>query len=489
MLLDDGTILRSQQLDQRFTARCNRIKWSRSFHDNDCGGPPASRLLLADEDTIHIYDLSDLEWHAVINGASSNSGKFIDVDFGYTADEVVVSSDFGLRTTIWSLLTSRGTEIKDPKFPTGGLCFRPRSGHLAVLTRETIKDVVMVLSPGTRGAESSFAPATIDAQGLKWSTDGKWLATWENASMGFAVLIYTATGNLFATYHGDHDVNTPGLGVRTVEWDPSGKYLLVEDHNNQIHLLSAQTFNNVAILKHSTVIDSTKATIWQEQIDTARTRSYLATVPPACPPSQTSLSNEATISPGINHISFNSNGTLLASRSDNTPTTVWIWDLVSLTLYAVLIHHSHVKSLQWNPQDVECLLIHCAMKSPIVHLWNMSWGAPRILPVSLTRPGGRIETSWLHTARSELATSIIMFGNAHNYALRNILDADDEDEPVDEVTNLSLSNLGPEDMFDEGHSMDLSPIKLSHDHFGMVTEEAEELEDTFDYRRHLAAVG
>lgn len=80
--------------------------------------------------------------------------------------------------------------------------------------------------------------------------------------------------------------------------------------------------------------------------------------------------------------------------------------------------------------------------------------------------------------------------NAYNYTLRNIQDDDEEDEVVDEITGLSVSNLGPEDMFDEGHSMDLSPIKLSHDQFGMITEGAEEdVEDTFDYRRHLATVG
>lgn len=239
--VSDGTILRSVQLDPRFAARCNHIKWSRAVHEGYGGGQSEPRLLLANEDTVHIYDVSDPQWHAVLDGASSNTGKIANVEFGHTVNEVIVSSDFSLKTTIWSLLTSRGIEIKDPKVSSCGSSLRPSSGHLAVLTRDTMKDVVMILTPGSRGVDNSFTLTTIDAQGLKWSPDGRWLATWEVASVGFTVLIYTADGNLFKTYHGRQDMDMPRLGVRMVEWEPSGRYLAVGDYDNQIHLLSAQT--------------------------------------------------------------------------------------------------------------------------------------------------------------------------------------------------------------------------------------------------------
>ena len=43
--------------------------------------------------------------------------------------------------------------------------------------------------------------------------------------------------------------------------------------------------------------------------------------------------------------------------------------------------------------------------------------------------------------------------------------------------------LGPDDMFDEGNSMDLSPIKISDLNF-TVEGTGGEVEDTFYYRRH-----
>jgi len=246
-------IVRSIQLDIQFSTACKRLRWyRRSVHDgillqSQERQEGTSRFLLADDDTIHLYDASDPQWHVTINGASNNSGKIAGVDFGYTASEVVVFSDYGLKATIWSLLTSRGVEVRDPKFSSRGYSFRPRTGHFAILTRETTRDMVMVLAPGTRELENSFALATIDAQGLKWSIDGRWLATWESASAGYNVLIYTSDGHLFRNYSGGQDVDRPGLGVKTVIWEPSQRYLVVACYNNQITLLSSTTVCTLSV--------------------------------------------------------------------------------------------------------------------------------------------------------------------------------------------------------------------------------------------------
>ena len=55
------------------------------------------------------------------------------------------------------------------------------------------------------------------------------------------------------------------------------------------------------------------------------------------------------------------------------------------------------------------------------------------------------------------------------------------------------SLLGPEDMFDEGNSMDFSPVKLSTNHGTKVLRAAEmgmgggwddgDMDDTFDFKR------
>ncbi|MCJ1387401.1 hypothetical protein MMC18_000244 [Xylographa bjoerkii] len=488
----DGTILRSFQLDTVFAARCRRIKWfkllqrDRAIPNEGVQSIPL-RLLLSDEETVYVFDLSDPKWHATINGAARDIGKIVNVDFGYTKDEVVVFSDFGLKVIIWSLLTNRGVEVRDPKFSYRGHSFRSISGHVAILARETMKDAVMVLAPATRKLASTFSLATVDAQGLEWSPDGRWLVTWEAASAGFHVLLYTADGHLFKNYFGGQDPNIPGLGVRTVEWDPGGKFLAVGSYDSKIHLLSTQNFHCIATLLHSGTIHSLSASIWQEQIDASRSRSYITAPQPACPPSQVSTSNDKPISTGISHLTFNGSGSLIVSRSDLTPSTVWIWSLESLTLHSVLIHHSTIKSLQWHPGDSDCLLVHCATEDPVIHIWQSSSESPCIISIPLSKPGGRTEASWVQCSDVGQGNPVGMLTNTFNYALQHVLDAGDCDETVDTSLSASIEGLGPEDMFDEGNSMDLSPIKLSHEQVGMGLEAAsDEVDDTFDYRRHIA---
>ena len=199
------------------------------------------RILIASEDTVRILGPTQPEWHAEIRGADSNIGKIANVDFGYTSNEVVVFSDFGIKVTVWSLVTSRGVEIKDPKFVKKGYGFRPRTGHLAVIIRETVHDLLMLLAPGTHELVKAISLATVDAQDLQWSPDSRWLAIWDSTSSGYKVLIYTADGNLFRTFSGGQDIDSVGLGVRTVGWSPKADFLAVGDYDDRVTLLIKNT--------------------------------------------------------------------------------------------------------------------------------------------------------------------------------------------------------------------------------------------------------
>ena len=247
--LNGDGIVHNVQLGSQATARYKYLQWfpSRRNHHTANGDesqnriPTGQRLLVATEDDVHVYDMRDLQWHAQISGASSNTGKIADISFGWTHDEIMIFSDFGLKMTLWSLRTSRGVEIRDPKTSSSCHSLRPGSGHLAVVTRPTTRDMVMVLTPFTHELEKSFTLATIDAQGLKWSPDGKWLVAWDAASMGYALYVYTPDGQLFKTYNGFQNLENPEFGISTVEWDLSGRYLAMGSYENRITLLHNQT--------------------------------------------------------------------------------------------------------------------------------------------------------------------------------------------------------------------------------------------------------
>ena len=242
-----GDICQKFQLTQDFSAQCRYVRWFIG-RSPATGGPQnqqcrekAQRVLLANNDTVLIYDANDAQWKAEITGASSNLDNIANVDFGYNPNEVLVFSDFRVKVTIWSLITNRGVEIRDPKALLYGHDYRLQTGHLAILARAAAHDTVMLLNPGTHELFKSFDLPTVEAQGLKWSPDGRWLAIWDAASSGYKVFIYTADGHLFKTYVGEQDAHNIGLGMKSLTWSPKAEVLAIGDHNERVTLLSNKT--------------------------------------------------------------------------------------------------------------------------------------------------------------------------------------------------------------------------------------------------------
>lgn len=249
----DNSILHSIQLDSAFASRCKFLEWfpnRNSLKVSNDSNPSTLRLLVADDDRIQVYDAADAQWSASISGASKNAGKIVNVEFGNTPDEVLVFSDFGVKATLWSLVSRRGVEFRDPKLSTRGHCLRPLTGHLAMLMRETVHDTLIVVAPKTNELIGSFVLATTDAQGIKWSPDGRWISTWDAASAGYAVLLYTADGHLFKTFYGWQSLDRPSLGVRNVEWDPSGRFVAIGSNDNDITLLSSDKVKQLPMLRN-----------------------------------------------------------------------------------------------------------------------------------------------------------------------------------------------------------------------------------------------
>lgn len=228
-------VLHKFPFPQRQASQWQFLRWSQE----------SSRILLADTDKVLIWAIDDPEWRAEINAASSNLGKLSNVQFGQTSNEILIFSAFGVKLTIWSLSTRRRVEIRDPKILASCHDYRSRTGHLATLIRSSAHDTLHLLAPKSYELVSNIELNTIDAQGIRWSPDGQWIAVWDAASHGFKVLILTADGHQFKAYSGGHDNDHPGLGIMTVAWSPSGKFLTIGDFNSRVMLLSGNTVSRV----------------------------------------------------------------------------------------------------------------------------------------------------------------------------------------------------------------------------------------------------
>jgi len=467
------------------------------------------RILLADEDTIRVWDIRDTEWSATINNAGGSIGKPANIEYGRDDDEVLIFYDFGIKVKIWSLSTSRSVEIRDPKLTAKGHGYRPRTGHFALLTRPAAHDIITLHAPRSYKLIDSFTVATVDAQGLKWSPDGRWLAVWDSASSGYKVFIYTPDGHLYRTYTGDRENGFNGLGVKIIEWSPQGKYLAIGGHDNRITLLSTTTvglammvpsgrsltmnqFSPAMFFDHTSVIKLPHISVWQEQVSASKARSYIVTTQPMCPPTIASLPTDVNQKTGISVIAFNADGTLITTRNDSMPTTVWIWSLKLLSPYAVLVQHSAVRSVQWHPTCPDLLMFQCVHEERLVYLWSSRWEQPRIVGMPSEKLAGRQEARWIRTSSDQRPT--MMFGDAQNYVVGFVRG---EGIQTESPTKEYMAAGNPEPLFDEGNSMDLSPIKLLHEDSrneldvdsaddglsGQLSDVSGEVDDTFHYRR------
>lgn len=253
-------------------ASTTTIRWaqwrnsnSESRRRSDTYSP--TRLLLANDQHVWVYDLQDEKWSATIDNGSASMGNIVCVDFGASDTEVIVLTDYSSKVTIWSLESGRAVEIKDPKYASVpfssslhsaarvGCGYRPiaiapsgsrmRADVFALLARSAAQDILLLLVPQSYSIVKTVLLTTVDAQGVKWSPDGNWLAVWEAASIGYKVHIYTADGNLYRVYSGnmsedEGEGDGGALGVRCIEWSPKGD-LAVGDHARRVTLLNSRT--------------------------------------------------------------------------------------------------------------------------------------------------------------------------------------------------------------------------------------------------------
>lgn len=209
-------------------------------------GSSERRLLSANDSRISVWQLEPLQIVAEIENLEPGA---LSIDFGSDGNEILVFHAWNTKLTIHSLDTSRISVIKTPKAAHPlGFGYRPQTRQFAILLKPDTADLLTIHEPESYELVRRALLPTIDAQGLKWSPDGKWIAVWDVASGGTKVLIFTADGQLFRTYTGPSGVEDAfDLGVKQIEWSPAAglngisEILTVGKVNGNIDLLRTRT--------------------------------------------------------------------------------------------------------------------------------------------------------------------------------------------------------------------------------------------------------
>lgn len=204
------------------------------------------RMLCASDNRILVWQLSPLQQHAEIESIEPGA---LNVDFGGDGNEIIVFHAWNTKFSVFSLETGRSQVIKTPKSShQNSFGYRPKTRQFAILLKPDANDLLTIHEFRSYELIGRAVLPTVDAQGLKWSPDGKWIAVWDAASTGTKVFILTADGQPFRTYIGPSESdNSLDLGIRSIEWSPVDRntgtsgYLAVGKVDGTIDLLRSIT--------------------------------------------------------------------------------------------------------------------------------------------------------------------------------------------------------------------------------------------------------
>jgi hypothetical protein len=238
-------------------------------------------------------------------------------------------------------------------------------------------------------------------------------------------------------------------------------------------------------LDHTATIQlAAEAEVWQEEISPSMQRSYKTVSQPIAPPTAPSTPSDQTPKTGLSILAFNADGTMVATRDDSAPTTVWLWDLTKLAASTVLIQHSPIKRLSWHSTLPYILLIQCSHEEPAIYLYDTVSAVPYPKVMPIKKSAGKFEAKWLHTAVNQKPG--LLFGDSQSF----LLAWPDGRDPMleEEIDDDDMMNHSEDSLFDilSGRkptvSVDTTETLVSD----VMDETTEFMDDTFMGRRGMS---
>ncbi|KAL7798142.1 hypothetical protein V8C37DRAFT_246677 [Trichoderma ceciliae] len=411
--------------------------------------PSSSKFLVSTADQLDVFPaLRRSKFHAAVRNYSSISGKPSLIQFGARDTEVLIWSASGLKLVVIDVCSSGAVEIASPKFhqaasASRGLSLRPGTGHLALLARSGGRDIVSIHHPVDRQVLKSWCPETLDAQGLAWTPDGQWLLLWESAVQGHRLLIYTADGEHFRTITASHLLKGPDadleLGIRICQLSSNAELCAIGDHSRDVAVLRAQSWRAHLRLPHpAAIVPKDTLQVWQEQIGTESTQgraihTFVRATQILSPPGPATDGQPvaAEAKSGCSMAAFDASSTLLVTRLDDSPCTLWIWDVVAAELRAVLIFHTTV-AFQWHASSRELLLITSQdpAQRGVSFIWDPLSDGPTPLMLEDHLPDGRAvgkaQVAWIN---SKTDFPVLFVSDTQHYLLLSPSNAGQDQNP------------------------------------------------------------
>lgn len=241
-------------------------------------------------------------------------------------------------------------------------------------------------------------------------------------------------------------------------------------------------------LAHANTLSPYTSSIFLETASSASpsSHSYTLATSPISPPTAHQPPSSSTSNTGPSLLlAFNNTGSLLASKSETHPSTVWIWDLSAQRSRAVFVQHAAVRRLAWHPLDPDLLLVQSAAPSAPLHVWSarVADAAPRVLPLPpAVRLSARADARWL-SGPSHCRPALV-FADAQGAA---IVWPDGRDADGARVDGKLARTSDAEDSLFDILAGRAANVEEADPTVACDFEDGGTVQDTFDFRRGVSA--
>ncbi|ODM91984.1 WD repeat-containing protein WRAP73 [Orchesella cincta] len=305
---------------------------------------------------ICIYSITIPNWKCKLSfGILDQVGGIGLEKFCWTPDArhlLCISSQFTF-LSVWSIRNKCAQYLKDIWRIAQGHSFSPDGSLLAIAhTNDQCKPYIGIYSCKTWTKETSFLVASRDLAGISWSPnyDKDVLVCWDSNLFSNLYIYDILKGHLLKHYS-PHGLSS---GFKSVEWAPTGHFLVCTTHRNEIHVLNALTFG---VLIHE-VLEPSYAGSVEYDIFYGPNRTAanpkigmskyhrLSKWPPTY--LEDYVTNDVTkghkspLPSWTVRVKINEDGNYLTCLTHLYPHVVWVYDLLSARLAAVLIHQNSV---------------------------------------------------------------------------------------------------------------------------------------------------
>lgn len=207
------------------------------------------------------------------------------------------------------------------------------------------------------------------ASDLAWSPDGTAIAVWDSP-LEHRVCLHAPDGALL----GEYSAYSGALGIKCVRWAPSGQLLAVGSYDERLRVLNHLTWQPLAECAHPSNVRSPEdAVVYKEVVErpqvepeeavetemhggdgdglaaAARRGRYVVCALPEAVPVARPPPARANPKLGVGTVEWSPDGSYVATVNDNMAGAVWVWDMRSLALSAVLLHAEPVAAARWEP--------------------------------------------------------------------------------------------------------------------------------------------